>query len=581
MDQKKKTNGKINKGNAGLMALLRPYRWMILILIFFTLAGNGANLIIPLIIAYGIDSFEAGNYVAKEILLGFASAALIISLFTYLQYIMQTFASEKVARDLRNRLSDKISRQDFLFVQKTDPAKLLTYLTSDIDSIKNFVSHAVASIVSSIFIIIGITVLLLTINWKLALAIIAIIPIITFSFFLVMKKVRPYFKRSREIIDNLNKVISESIIGAAIIRVLNSQMTEYEKFVDSNKEARSIGISILKFFAVLIPIIFFVANMAILVVLVLGGRFVILNSMTLGEFTAFNSYISLLIFPIIVIGFMSQVIAQASASYNRVYEVLNKPDVEVKGEIKEVKGDIEFQNVYLEYDGKSVLKNISFKLNSGNQIAIIGPTAAGKSLLLYLLTGLIKHDSGRILVDGNSIDEFDPIEFYSQVSTVFQESIIFNLSLGENIAFGNKVSEEAMQKAIETAELREYINGLPKRFDTNVSERGSSLSGGQKQRIMLARALAMNPKILLLDDFTSRVDRQTEKNIQCNLMKNYPDITLLSVSQKIASVKHFDHIILLMEGEIIAQGKHKDLLASCPEYIQIYNSQLSTSHYEL
>ena len=235
----------------------------------------------------------------------------------------------------------------------------------------------------------------------------------------------------------------------------------------------------------------------------------------------------------------------------------------------------------MEYEGKPVLKNISFKINKGEQIAIIGPTAAGKSQLLHLLMGLIKPKSGDILIDGNRIDDFDHEVYYNRMSTVFQESIIFNLSLKENIAFGSNISDDDIQKAIVSAELNEYIKGLPNGLDTVVSERGSSLSGGQKQRIMLARALALNPAVLLLDDFTARVDRQTETKIQCNLMNNYPNLTLLSVSQKIASVKHFDHIILLMEGEIVAQGKHEELLSLCPEYIQIYNSQLSTSHYEL
>ena len=164
---------------------------------------------------------------------------------------------------------------------------------------------------------------------------------------------------------------------------------------------------------------------------------------------------------------------------------------------------------------------------------------------------------------------------------VFQDSVIFNLTLSENIAFSDTVTDESLRKAIDTAELNDFIESLPNKLDTMVAERGTSLSGGQKQRIMLARALALNPKILLLDDFTARVDRQTEKKILRNIRNNYPGITLLSITQKIAPVKHFEQIILLMEGELIAAGKHKDLLESSPEYIQIYNSQRSTQHYEL
>ena len=512
----------------------------------------------------------------------FGLATTFIFIFEYLQSVVQTFASEKVARDLRTRLSDKISGQSYAYVEQTTPSRLLTNLTSDIDSIKMFVSTAIVSIVSSVFIIIGASILLITIDWKLALAVLTIIPIIGGTFFMVLRKVRVLFKRSREVIDWLNKVINESILGAALIRVLNSQQPEYEKFMQANTEAKDIGLSILRLFAALIPIITFVANLAMLTVLALGGHFVINGSMSLGDFAAFNSYIALLIFPIIVIGFMSSVIAQASASYKRIQAVLNTAEKEESGTDEEpLKGHIELRNVNVYYGDKPALRNISFTIKPGSKTAVIGPTAAGKSQLLHLLTGLIQPNSGEILFDGKSINDFNKQAFHSQVGFVFQDSIIFNMSLRENIAFNKEVTDESLQKAIDTAELKDFINGLPEKLDTIVSERGNDLSGGQKQRIMLARALALNPRILLLDDFTARVDSTTEKKILENVERNYPDLTLLSVTQKISSVEHYDKIILLMQGEIITEGIHSDLIKSSSEYIQIYNSQRSTSTYEL
>jgi ATP-binding cassette subfamily B protein len=227
------------------------------------------------------------------------------------------------------------------------------------------------------------------------------------------------------------------------------------------------------------------------------------------------------------------------------------------------------------------LKNISFSVKAGSKTAVIGPTAAGKSQLLYLLTNLITPDSGTIEFDGLQAGKYTKELFHSQIGFVFQDSVIFNMSLRENIAFSDKVTDESLEKAISTAELTDFIDSLPQKLNTIVSERGTSLSGGQKQRIMLARALAINPKILLLDDFTSRVDRKTENKILCNLQNNYPDLTLISVTQKISPVRHFEQIVLLMEGEVIATGKHKDLTESSPEYAQIYSSQRSTHHYEL
>lgn len=555
---------------------------MVLLMVIFALLSNGINLVIPKIIARGIDAFSAGNFVFRTVIVEFLVAAFIIFVFTYLQSIIQTYASERVARDLRTRLADKISQQSYAFILRSNPSKLLTNLTSDIDSIKMFVSLAVVTIVSSLFMIIGTCVLLIIINWKLALPILFIIPLIGITFFVVLSKVRVLFKKSREVIDWLNKVINETIIGAALIRVINAQAIEYNKFIDANTKARDLGLSILRLFAMLIPVINFVSNLAMLVILALGGHFVISGSMSLGDFAAFNSYLAMLIFPILMIGFMSNVIAQATASYGRISAVLEAPETPDKGDLKSaLQGNIQLKNIRLSYEDKPVLKNVSIHIKGGSRTAILGPTAAGKSQLVYLLTNLIKPDEGTIELDGYDINRYTRDTFHSQVGLVFQDSVIFNMSLRENIAFSDKVTDESLKKAIDTAELADFVESLPDKLDTIVSERGTSLSGGQKQRIMLARALAVNPKILLLDDFTARVDRKTEKKILCNLENNYPDLTLISITQKVSSVKHFEQIILLMEGEIVAQGTHNELLESCPEYIQIYNSQKSTSHYEL
>jgi len=565
-----------------IFSLLIPYRRMVILLILFALLGNGINLLIPKIISTAIDSYALGNVNFRLVILEFFFAALFIFIFSYFQSIVQTYTSERAAKDLRTRLTDKISRQSYAFIIHANPSKLLTNLTSDVDSIKLFVSQAVVSIFSSLFIIIGASVLLLSINWRLALAVLIIIPVIGGTFYLVLRKVRVLFKKSREVIDWLNKVINESILGAAIIRVLNSQHFEYRKFMAASATSRDLGLSILSLFASLIPVITFVSNMAMLTILALGGHFVIAGRMSLGDFAAFNAYISILIFPIIVIGFMSNIIAQASASYQRIDEVLAAPDLENMGTSEAyISGKIELKDIWVNYGEKPALKDISLLIEPGSKTAIIGPTAAGKTQLLYLLTGLIKPDKGFLHYDGHAIGWYKSEHFYRQVGFVFQDSVIFNLSLRENIAFNDAVTGQLLEKAIETAELKNFINSLPNQLDTLISERGTSLSGGQKQRIMLARALAINPRILLLDDFTARVDKRTEHKIMENVLANYPGITLISVTQKIAAVEDYEQIILLMESEIIGKGTHAELMRTSPEYVQIYNSQRSTSHYDL
>ncbi|MDB5158746.1 MAG: putative transporter ATP-binding protein [Mucilaginibacter sp.] len=573
---------KNQKKPPGIFSILKPYLGLVALLMLFALFSNGINLLLPKIIATSIDAYTHKSFDVKHIITQFSIAVVLIFIFAYLQSIIQTYASERVARDLRTRLSDKISKQSHAFIEKANPSKLLTNLTADTDSIKLFVSQAIVSIASSIFIIVGASILLLTINWRLALTVIAIIPIIGGTFFYVLKKVRALFIESRQVIDWLNKIINESILGAALIRVINSQTLETVKFLEANTKARDFGLSILKMFAGLIPIITFTANLSALTILALGGHYVINGSMTLGDFAAFNSYLSMLIFPILVIGFMSNIIAQATASYTRICVILDAPDMEDSGTITDtIKGDIELKNVTLTYGQKPALKNISLSIAAGSKIAILGPTAAGKTQLLYLLTGLINADTGTIKFDGKDLASYNSEAFHSQVGFVFQDSIIFNMSIRENIAFSDTVTNESLQKAIDTAELKDFIDSLPEGLNTIVSERGSSLSGGQKQRIMLARALAVNPKVLLLDDFTARVDANTEKNILANVQNNYPEITLVSVTQKIAAIEHYDQVVLLMQGEIVASGTHDYLMDSSPEYVQIFNSQQSTSNYEL
>jgi len=571
----------INSQAPSLFGLLWRYAGVITVLVVLTIIANGLSVAVPRIISGAIDTYASGNFLIKKLILEFSLVAVGIFVFTYLQNVVQVLASERVARDLRNDIMAKISVQPFSYIEKITPAKLLTNLTSDVDAVKTFVSMAISSLVASAFLIVAVSVLLLMMDWKLGLIVLAVMPFIGVTIFFVLGKVRKLFIKSQEAIDWLNKVISESILGAALIRLLDSQNSEYEKFLAANTQAKRVSLKILALFASLVPIITFFTNLATLAIVLLGGHFVIAGSMSLGNFTAFNSYLAILIFPILIIGFMSNVIAQAQASYGRILLVLGAPIEKKTGGLKaKLRGELEVKNVSMNFGEKSVLKNVSFSVKAGSKTAIIGPTAAGKTQLLYLLTGLLTPTSGQIEFDGQDLNAYDKESLHSQVGFVFQDSVLFNLSLRENIAFSDTVKDKNLEKAIATAELQDFVEQLPEKLDTIVSERGTSLSGGQKQRIMLARALALDPKVLLLDDFTARVDTNTEGKILSNIAKNYPELTLISVTQKISSIEHYDQIILLMEGELLAKGTHEQLMALSPEYVQIYQSQRSTNQYE-
>ena len=566
----------------GLFALLQPYRWLVALLVVLTIAGNGLTLVVPKLISRAIDAYTQRTFVLSTVVLQFFVVALGVFLFNYLQNIAQTYASERVARDLRTRLAAKIATQSYSSIERLTPAKLLTNLTSDVDGVKLFVSMAVATIIASLFLIVGASVMLLTINWRLGLSVLGVVPVVGGTFFFALRKVRVLFKRGQEAIDWLNRVINESILGATLIRILNSQRFEAEKFAAANTESRDIGLAILRIMSAMIPAITLAVNLATIIILLLGGRFVILGNMTLGEFTAFNSYLALLIFPIILLGFMSNIMAQAGASYMRLGAVLMAPEAKKSGTLgRDLRGDVAVENVSLAFGDKEALKNISFAVKSGTKTAIIGPTAAGKTQLLYVLIGLLQPTAGTVSYDGERLEAYEKEALHRQVGFVFQDSILFNLTLRENIAFSADIPDKDLEKAITAAELHAFIATLPEGLETVVSERGSTLSGGQKQRVMLARALALNPRVLLLDDFTARVDTSTERAILRNIHERYPGITLISVTQKIASIENYDQIILLMEGEMLATGTHGELMETSPEYVQIYDSQRSTNVYEV
>jgi ATP-binding cassette subfamily B protein len=564
-----------------LAPLLKPYKGQMAVLVVLTIGGGALGLAVPQVIARAIDAFTAKTLDIPSVLFELAALTLGAFVLGNLQNVVQTIASERVARDLRTRLAHAISLQTYASVEKLTPAKLLTNLTSDVDAIKMFVAQAVAALISSVFIIIAASALLLWLNWKLALAVLVVLPLIGATFFVVLGRVRKLFGLVQGVIDQLNRVLNENIVGAALVRLMNTQAREFVRFTGVNEQARAISMKILRNFATMIPIITFLANIATMIILTLGGHYVITGGLSLGEFSAFYAYLNILIFPIFIIGFTSMAIGQAQASYFRISMVLNAPPPAPRGDVADaLTGALEIKDLTLAYGERKVLDEVSFKIAPGSRTAIVGPTAAGKSQLLFVMTGLLAPTSGQVLYDGRPIDDFTRDSLYAQIGFVFQDSNLFNLTLRENIAFNAKVDEAQLVKAIETAELQSFVADLPEGLETVVSERGLSLSGGQKQRIMLARALALDPKILFLDDFTARVDIATETKILANVRRNYPHLTLVSITQKIAPVEDFDQIILLMEGEVLAAGTHEVLARSSPEYGQIIRSQQSTDAYE-
>lgn len=566
-----------------LLQLLRPYRLWLIGLLLLTLGSNGLSLLLPRLIAKAIDaaSLSPGNNLTPLLQL-FIALAIGILLLGLVQSQLQALTAERVARDLRQQIAVRLSYQPMQVLQDLGADTLLTRLTSDVEAIKLFVSQVLVAMISSLLLIVGASALLLNLNWRLALLVLLTLPLMAFAFRLIFGRARQLFGASQAVVDRLNRVINESILGAALVRILNTAALEQAKFDAPNTEARQIGLKILGMFASLIPVINLVAGLGSLLILVGGGYLVIQDQMTLGELAAFEAYLLLLIFPILVLGFTSQQMARAAAAYTRLQPLLDLPAVPpVAPAFAAPVRSLQVQDLSLTLNERPVLKALSFELAPGSKTAVLGPTAAGKSQLLQVLAGLRQADSGRLSFDGQPLKaEHAGAALPPGLAMVFQDSILFQLSLRENIAFGRPLSDAELAKVLQVAELTAFVAGLPQGLDTPVSERGLNLSGGQKQRLMLARALASQPSLLLLDDFTARVDPATEARILDQLSTVYPELTVLLVTQKVATAARFDQVLLLMEGELLASGSPAQLLQTSPEYMQIAESQRSTEHTE-
>jgi ATP-binding cassette, subfamily B, bacterial len=573
------TDSDKNKKN-GIWFFLAEFRIKLAVGLFLVVLSNGLNLIIPRLIGSYLDNNLNSEFNGWQILI-LISISIAVVVISLIQVVYTTILSEEVAKNLRQNLINSLSFKTFSQVATRGASDLITVFTSDVNNVKNLISQGLVLIFTSIILLVGSITMMLVTNWQLGLISIGTLPIIIITFAFLFSRIGPLFKIAQENLSALNLVINETVFGSALVRVLNSQQWEKGKFENKNQKAKDINIQIISAFSALIPIINIISNLGIVLVLYFGGVKIIESTLSLGQLVAFLSYYELLITPVLILGFSSQNISRGTISYERIREVLNEKSDNVKtGKLvsQTIQGSINIKNVDLKIGNKNILKDISFEVLPGEKVAIIGPTGAGKTQLFNIITGLTQPDNGEINIDGINIKSWNKDSYLNQIGLVFQDSLVFNTTLEENIRFNHTIRQENLNKAIYTSCLDEFVTQLPQGLNTLISERGSNLSGGQKQRLMLARALAVNPKILLLDDFTARVDNQTENTIWQRLKENYSNITILSITQKIEPIVNFEKIVLIMEGEIVAIGKHSELLSKSPEYQQIWNSQKTFNH---
>ena len=545
--------------------------------------SSAAMLVTPRLLQGLIDRGIATRDMSLIVSLALAmiGVALVGALFRFFQGYLSEKASQGVAYDLRNEIFAKIQHLSFSYHDRSQTGQLLTRATNDVELVRQFTGMGFLQLLNAIVLLVGSVAFLVSMNWQLALIVLLIVPLALGIFGFFASRARPMFTQVQQKLSALNTVLQENLAGVRVVKAFVREPYEATRFGDTNVALRDTHVRVGKMLAAVIPLIFAIANLGTLVVIWAGGLQVIGGALTIGELVAFNAYLMMLMMPVGILGMILTMISRAGASAERVIEIL-EAQIEVKDKpgapsLPPLKGQVIFENVSFRYvgSGENVLGGVSFVAQPDQIIALLGATGSGKSTVINLIPRFYDVTGGRITVDGHDVRDVTLESLRSQIGIVLQETTLFSGTIRDNIAFGRPdAPQEKVIAAARAAEAHDFIAEFPDGYETWVGERGVTLSGGQKQRIAIARALLMDPHILILDDSTSSVDVTTEGRIQAALEELMKSRTSFVIAQRISTVLNADQILVLDKGRVVAQGTHEDLMESSPIYADIYYSQL-------
>ncbi len=531
------------------------------------------------------------DYTGAERALLAAVGAIIVfaalrGLFAFLQVFWAERNSQSVAFDLRNDLFAKIQRLSFSYHDRNQTGQLMVRATDDVEKVRLFIGQGLLQLVGALVLITGTLIIMFTSNAQLALAALPILPVALVMFMFFGTISQPLFMQVQLRLSALNTLLQENLAGIRVIKAFTrepQQQAGFERAADSVMQQQ---ITLARVFAFLFPVVFLIANLGQASVLYFGGRQIIAGTLSLGEWQEFSLYLIYLFMPIAQFGFIITQLGQASASASRIFEIIDAHnDVADKPgavALPPVRGRVTFENVSFRYfhSGEPVLREVSFTAEPGQTVALLGATGSGKTTIINLIPRFYDPTTGRICIDGHDLRDVTLDSLRAQIGIVLQETTLFTGSIRDNIAFGKTdATLDQVIAAAQAAAAHEFIVELPQGYDTPVGERGTTLSGGQKQRIAIARALLLDPRILILDDSTSSVDVATEARIQQALDglmhgTNGYRRTSFVIAQRISTVMTADQILVLDRGAVVARGTHAELMEDSPLYAEIYNSQL-------
>ncbi|MFZ4660898.1 MAG: ABC transporter ATP-binding protein [Caldilineaceae bacterium] len=507
--------------------------------------------------------------------------AIIRGLFAFAQSYMAEKVSQEMAFDFRNDLFAKIQHLSFSYHDRNQTGQLMIRATDDVEKVRVFIGQGLLFALQAVVLLVGALVLLGITNWNLTLYILPILPIALLLFMLFGAVSQPLFGKVQAKLSALNTILQENLAGIKVVKAFAREGVEQRRFGSAADELMQQQITLARIFSFLFPFIFLIANLGQVVVIYFGGRQIIGETLTIGEWQKFSLYLLLVFFPIGQLGFIISQMSQASASATRIFEILDaknevidKPNAQP---LPPIQGQVVFQDVTFRYFSSSdpVLSEVTLEAKPGETIALLGATGSGKTTIINLIPRFYDVSAGKVLIDGHDVREVQLESLRRQIGIVLQETNLFTGTIRDNIAFGRpEATDDEIIAAAKAAAAHDFITDFPQGYDTPVGERGATLSGGQKQRVAIARALLLDPRILILDDSTSSVDVATEVHIQRALDRLMQGRTSFVIAQRISTVLNADQILVLDKGQIVARGKHADLLESNPLYAEIYRSQL-------
>ena len=560
---------------------LRPYRTYMIGAYAALLLVLGMGILIPLFIRWIIDTGIEGGQV--HVLTWSAAALLAMTVLKgILNYYIGLFtekASQNVAFDLRNELQRKLTQLSFSFHDKSETGELLSRAVQDVERVRFLTGRATLRIVEGVLLLVTTAVVLLVMNFKLGALTLLLMPLLIFQAVRYGTRFRPLSMQVQSKIAALTTAVEQNLRGSRVVKAYAQEDAEIERFEAVNRDWFNLSNRSGRMQAFNVPLLFLIANLGIVVIIYFGGMQFIKGSVTIGTIVAFISYLGNLIEPVRRLGMIIPAVAIAGSASERIFDVLDTVsevrDTPGARTVKEIQGRVRFEGVSFHYGHNRVLKDISFDVQPGSRVALLGLTGSGKSSIINLIPRFYDPTAGRILIDEKDIRSIKLQSLRSHIGIVLQETTLFASTIRENIAFSNdKATDEEVIRAAVAAQAHEFIMQSVDGYNTKVGERGVTLSGGQKQRIAIARALLLNPRILIFDDATASVDTETERLIQLALEELSYGRTTFIIAQRLSTVRNADLILVLEGGSLSAQGTHEELLRESGVYRSIYNQQL-------